>query len=58
MLDTIMRALLIANVTLYIPIAAYVIINQAIKLKKVDKILAFTSATYSTCFVLRLLYSI
>ena len=47
--------LLVVSVSLYIPMSIYVIINQAVKLERGDKTLAFTSAMYGTCFTLRLL---
>ena len=49
------QGVLVANVILYIPMSLYVVINQAVKLEKVDKTLVFTSSMYGTCFILRML---
>jgi hypothetical protein len=54
MLKETLLGLLVASVSLYIPMSLYVVINQAMKLERVDKTLAFTSAMYGTCFTLRL----
>ena len=47
--------MLATAVTIYTPLSLYTAVNQARKLDKVDKTLAFTSLMYGACFTIRLL---
>ena len=48
-------AFLAARVIVYSPLSIYTVANQARKLERVDKTLAFTSLLYGSCFIMRLL---
>ena len=58
MLTEIITAVLAVNLGLYVPLAGYVIVNQARKLESVDKTLVFTACMYISCYTLRLLTNI